>query len=241
MLYTVNCTLETVGKCNLTDAANMNILVVDDHPMTAHFYESFLKDYFSGIGSPVRIAKALNCEHAYQSITRLNDSAERYDLAILDYNLPSFSSEKINSGIDIALLLRQYCPGCKIIMITGHAEALVVYEIIKKAHPEGIATKSDVTAENFPELLNMVVSGNYYQSATVKACALKIWEKDIMVDDHNRRIILHLSRGYKVKDLQGAVGLPASTIQKRIINIRKTLGVSDEGNLLRELERKGFI
>ncbi|ALM50118.1 hypothetical protein AMR72_15160 [Flavobacterium psychrophilum] len=217
----------------------MNILIVDDHPMVARFYESMLQESFLQ-RADVHTVKAFNCEQAYKTIT--SDTDERkFELAILDYRLPAYTEIKILNGCDIANLVRKINPNCKIVFITAQTEVLIIYDIIKKVHPEALAIKNEIDSEIFHTIIETVMQGNCYQSKMVKACSSKIWRDEIMIDDDNRKIIFHLAKGYKVKDLESVVDLSQSTIQKRIINIKKNLGISAESGLVLELTRRGFI
>ncbi len=213
----------------------MNILIVDDHPMVASFYEKMLLESFVH-----HTVKAFDCEQAYYIITADTDE-RKFELAILDYRLPAYTEKNLNNGCDLALLTREKHPGCKIVFITAQTEVLIVYDILKKVYPEGLAIKNDIDIENFPKIVETVLQGNYYQSKLVKSCSSKIWHDEIMVDDDNRKIIFHLAKGYKVKELESVVDLSASTIQKRIINIKKNLGLPTDSGLVLELTKRGFL
>ena len=90
----------------------MNILIVDDHLMTIEGYINLLKKEIP-VFTPF---KSLNCEEAYRLIT----SVPALDVAIIDYQIPEFAEKGLNSGVDVALLLKQYHPKCKVIMISNN-------------------------------------------------------------------------------------------------------------------------
>ena len=217
----------------------MNILIVDDHPMVTSFYETIVLHSFSN-GSLPNTVKAFNCEQAYNAITSA-EGEMKFGLAILDYRLPAYKAGNIFDGCDLAKLVREKSPGCKIVVITAQTEVLVVYDIMKKIHPEGLAVKNDIDTDSFTELVLTVLDGGLYQSSTVKSCTAQIWKNEIMIDDDNRKIIFHLAKGYKVKQLESVIDLSSSTIQKRIINIKKKLGLPADHALVFELNRRGYL
>lgn len=214
----------------------MNVLVVDDHPMTVSGYiESLsLKGLFPQ--SPL-FSKAYSCEEAFSRLA----SPILFDLAIVDYGLPSYEAENIYSGIDLARLIQQHHPDCKIIMITAHTEVLKVYDIFKKIQPEGLMVKNDITPENLPQTVLEIMEGNSHQSPTVKNIIKEIWKKDLMVDDTNRQILLYLSKGYKLKKIEQTLMLSLSAVQRRIAQMKGAFDVKEDTSLVEEAILQGFL
>lgn len=218
----------------------MNILLVDDHPMALDLYENVILENFTHL-DPVVITKSLNCKEAYDALTYAKKNNTGFDLAILDYSLPVYKEENILSGNDIANLIRKGNQACKIIIITSHTEILLVYDILKKTQPNGIAIKNDITAAGLKKMIERVLNGDLYQSELVKTYVKEIWKKELLAEETNRQILFYLSKGYKVKELDRVIALAASTIQRRIIDIKKTFDVSDDTSLIKEAIKQGFI
>jgi DNA-binding NarL/FixJ family response regulator len=216
----------------------MNILIVDDHPMTTDLYENILLN--TELGSPVFVTKALNCEDAYEAFTNAKIKGFDFDLALIDYSLPIYKAKNISSGGDIASLIKRDS-NCKIIIITAQTQVLLVYDILKKIKPDGMVIKSDVTNENFMNIIKTVLEGNLYQSPLVKTYIKEIWKKEIMADETNRQIILFLSKGYKIKELKNVISLTESAIQKRICKLKKTFNVDDDRELVRIAFDFGYL
>jgi DNA-binding NarL/FixJ family response regulator len=214
----------------------MNILVVDDHPITVFGYiESLsLKGFFPQMPS---FFKAYSCEEA---IARLSSSIA-FHLAIIDYDLPSCDDENISSGIDLAKLVQRKHPNCKIIIITAHTKVLIVYSILKKIQPEGLMVKKDITPDNLPEKVLKILKGTNYQSPTVKNIIKEIWKKDLFVDDTNRQILLYLSKGYKIKKIEQSLLLSISAIQRRIAQMKVAFDVKEDSSLVEEAITQGFL
>src|SRR5690606_21815647 len=121
----------------------MNILIVDDHLMAIEGYIALLEKEIPAFSA----SKVLNCEEAYHSI----NSTSVFDLAIIDYQLPEFEEKGLYCGVDVALLLQEHHPKCKIIMITAYEEATIVYSIHRKVQPDALIIKSDISYTTFKE------------------------------------------------------------------------------------------
>lgn len=214
----------------------MNILIVDDHPMTVDGYQESLS-HTSIFTAPVHFCKAFNCEEAY---TKLQNTSN-FDLAVLDFGLPPFPAMNIATGCDLAKEIRLKNPQCKIIMVTAHTEVLIVYDIVKNTKPEGLIIKNDLTPENLPIAVTDVLEGKEYHSPTVKKVIKEVWQKDLMVNDTNREILMYLARGYKIKDIERITKISMSTIQRRMAQMNDAFNVSEESSLVREAYLQGFL
>lgn len=214
----------------------MNVLIVDDHPMTVSGYIESLSGKNIFATAPC-FFKAYNCEEAF---CKLNTTSS-FELAIIDYGLPPYASEKLFTGSDLAKRIKINQPDCKIIIITAHTEILIVYEIVKNTMPDGLIIKNDNTPENLPFSVRAVLAGTIFQSSSVKKIIHEILKKDLMIDDVNREIVMYLSKGYKIKELESIVRLSISSIQRRIAQMKDAFNVSEDSSLVKEAILQGFI
>lgn len=213
----------------------MNVLLADDHPMTIEGYCDALRNEPFSTFQP-QFTKVYNFEDAHHAVDK-----NAFDLAIIDNSMPGYPEASILSGMDLALFIRQKQPNCKVIIITAHTEVIIVYDLAKKARPDGLIIKNDVTPEKLQFAVMEVIKGNSYQSPLVKNCISEIWKKELMVEDYNRQILFYLSKGFKIKDLEQTIYLTSSAIQKRISRMKKAFDVSDDTSLVKEAIRQGFI
>jgi DNA-binding NarL/FixJ family response regulator len=218
----------------------MNVLLIDDHPITVEGYINALLTAPFGLFDPV-FTKAYTCEEAYTVLTKNPIKKNPFDIAIIDQGLPSYEEKSIFSGSDLAVLIREIMPNCKIIIITAHAEVVIIYDIAKKVRPDALLIKNDVTTEKLQEALMKIIRGNKYQSPTVQKCIDEIWKKELMIEDYNRQILLYLSNGFKIKELESIIHLTTSAIQKRVIRMKKAFNVTDDTGLVKEAIKQGFI
>lgn len=218
----------------------MNILLVDDHPMTVEgFMNALLKMNFTKKNAV--FTKAHNCKDGYNIIQKAFKSSKFFDLAIMDQGLPSYPEQSIASGSDLALLIRELMPDCKIIMVTAHSEVIIIYDIVKNVSPDGLINKNDISPDNLQLIVTEVMEDNQYHSSTIKSCINEIQKKELMFDDFNRQILSYLSKGFKVKELEDVVNLSTSTIQKRVIRMKNAFEVTDDSGLVKEAVKQGFI
>lgn len=218
----------------------MNILLVDDHPITVDgFMNALLQVHFTKKKSV--FTKAHNCKEGYQAILKNSKTQKPFDLAIIDQGLPGYEEQSIRSGSDLAILIRKKMPDCKIIMITAHTEVIIIYEIAKKIRPDGLVIKNDITPDNLLKIVTEVLEGYQYQSPMVKSCINEILKKELMIEDFNRQILLYLSKGFKIKELEAVIFLTTSSIQKRIIRMKKAFDITDDAGLVKEAIKQGFI
>ncbi|PHK25051.1 hypothetical protein VF13_42650, partial [Nostoc linckia z16] len=114
----------------------LNILIVDDHPMTVNGYVNVLsEEEFEGY--ELEFTKALDCEQAYNLIVSQNNG-NPFNIAYLDLSLPPYPDKNIFSGLDLGVLLRKTIPDCTIIILTMHSEASLVDRLMKEISPQGI-------------------------------------------------------------------------------------------------------
>lgn len=214
----------------------MNILIVDDHPLTVSGYTDTLSR-IQVLSNSSSFLQAYNCEDAFCKI--MTNSI--LDLAIIDYGLPSFPAQHLFSGSDLAQIVKQNHPNCKIIIITAHTEILVVYEIYKNSKPDGLILKNDLNPENLGTFVLEVINGTSFQSKSVKKVIQDIWKKEVMIDDVNRKILMYLYKGNKIKDIEGLTKLSMSTIQRRIAQMKDAFNVTEESSLVKEAISQGFL
>jgi len=217
----------------------MNVLIVDDHPMTVGGYASALSKSSTKFALP-HFDKAFSCEDAYHFIMKAQGNYV-HDIAIIDLDLPPCVTPPIASGKELALLLRKLMPTTKIIIITAHTKLITVYDLWKTISPEGLVIKNDLTPDGMITIVGIIYNGGTYKSPIAENCIREIWKKELMVEDYNRQIVHYLSLGFRVKDLHEVMPISHGAIQKRIAKINSVFEVTDKEGLLREAKRLGFI
>lgn len=209
----------------------MNILLADDHAMT-------LEGYISILNKPKHTyIKALTCEEVYNHI--LQNSIP--DIAIIDHDMPPFPKQQLVSGADCASFIRKCIPDCKIILITAHEEAMVLYNIYKKTPLDALIVKSDFTADIFKKLINETCRVEPYYSYRVKEALKEIIKRITLLDSKNREILVYLTQGFKTSQLEDFVSLSTSAIQKRVSKMLQEFEVSDYQQLIQFVKKEKLI
>jgi len=219
---------------------NINILIVDDHPMTVNGYINVLSDEkFEGY--ELNFTKALNCKEAYDLIT---DPASNFNMAYLDLSLPPYPEKKITSGIDIGMLLRQYIPNCTIVFLTMHSEAPLIERLIKDINPQGIMCKSDIDIDEFLNAFKIIFSGDtYLSSKIVKSLKDRVFD-NYKLDNYDKQILMRLSEGIQTKNIPNYVPLSLSAIEKRKAHMKNMLlqgKGGDDFELIEAIKKIGVL
>lgn len=216
------------------------VLLVDDHPMIVEGYAMALNKYFSNKSTFV-VEKAMTFSDAKRLIDNEVEIKDFFDFAIVDFTLPLQNDSDWKNGGDIVLYLRSVMPACKTIIITGHSEVLLIYEIVKNVRPNGLVNKHEITPDSLVKIVKEVEVNNKYQSKEVKRCIAEIIKKDMMYDDYNRAILVFLSKGYKLIDLDNHIPLSLPTIKKRLAKMKEIFGVNDTASLVQYAIEEGFV
>nr|WP_315156236.1 response regulator [uncultured Flavobacterium sp.] len=217
---------------------NYEVLIIDDLPIIVDGYINLLsKTDFQE--NKLNFIKSHNCEDAYNKIKR----QVNINLALLDESLPPYKEFNINSGVDLALLIREKFTDCKIIILTMHSEPLTVDRIIKKIKPEGFFCKNDITSESFPSIFKKIIDGNIYQSKTIIESQRDLFKKNINWDNYDNEILILISQGVKTINLPNYIPLSMSAIEKRKANIKDQLlvGKGNDKDLVVKAKKIGLL
>lgn len=222
---------------------DLNILIVDDHPMTINGYinvlsEEDIEDYNAVF------TKALDCKEAYDIITGAVAAGNPFNIAYLDLSLPAYTEKSIFSGLDLGVLIRKLMPDCTIIILTMHSEAALIDRLIKEINPQGILCKSDIDIDEFLNAFKIIFSGdNYLSNKIVKSLKDKVFD-NYNLDNYDKQILLRLSEGILTKNIPNYVPLSLSAIEKRKERMKNMLLQGKGGNdeeLVETIKKMGFL
>ena len=217
------------------------ILIVDDHPLNVDSYQTLLSTIESN--KQVDFILAYDCKEGYNSIKNIQANNVTIDFAFIDVNLPSYEEKKILSGSDLAMVVRNLFPNCKIIIISMHKEPIWVNQICKSVNPEGFIAKSDINYKNFPEAFRSIERDETYYSDSIKKSQKIFIQKNINWDDNDSKILQLISEGIKTIHLPNYIPLSLSAIEKRKANIKKQLILESgtDKELIDVAKNLGFI
>jgi len=217
-----------------------NILLIDDHPAILSGYLSVLN--FNEKDIELKPTFCHNCEDAYYTITK-PENENFFDFIFIDRSLPAFDKMKIKYGEDLAILAKEHQNKAKIIMLTAHSEAFIIYDILYKAKPNALIIKSDASGDVLLDAFHSVIENKIFYSATVTDKMKELLARENYLDSINRQIIILLAQGFKNKTIGTQLGLSDSAIEKRKYKIKDFFlihkGTDEE--LITEARKLGFI
>ena len=218
----------------------MNILIADDHQLMIDSYKMILS-FSDQLGDNINFIEASSCKEAYLKINQCIENNQQIDIAILDYSMPVFSEKNISNGADICNYLQNTMPNCKNMILTAIMENIILFEIILNVKPDSIVTKSDIDGNKFLEIIEILLSGKKYKSDFVSKQIEEIWESKTFVNEINRKILLYLSKGYKLKEIAEELSVSEINIKKRISKIKQSLNLDEDDAILKEAKSRGYL
>ncbi|MFV8321678.1 response regulator [Flavobacterium sp. LB3P21] len=217
-----------------------NILIVDDHPFIIEGYKNAITRY-----NPDKfeffITQAKDCESAYGIIT--NPDALLFDIAFLDISMPPYEEKNIYSGEDLARLISEYMPKCKIILLTMYTELLKIKTIIKSINPNGLVIKNDLTFDELLFAFDKVIKNEKYYSQSVLKMLAQSEEDSVEIDQFDKEILFHISKGTNLSDIPQYIPISLGAIEQRKIKLKELLKIEggSDIDLVREAKNKGLL
>jgi DNA-binding NarL/FixJ family response regulator len=215
-----------------TEKIKKRVLIVDDHPFILVGYKNTLNRYISE-QFEFEYEEGKDCRSAYDIIT--NPETSPFDFAFLDISMPPYQEKGILSGEDLAIVLHQYMPECRIIILTMYTEILKVRNIITAINPHGLIIKNDL---DFKELIfgfDKIVNNEIYYSESIQKMIdledIEIPEIDVI----DKQILFHISKGTAPEDFIKYIPLSLESIEIRKKKLKKIL--IDEGTDHEMIER----
>ena len=217
-----------------------NILIVDDHPFIIQGYKNAITRY-KPESFEFFISQANDCESAYKTIT--NPDIAHFDIAFLDISMSSYEEENIFSGEDLAKLLSEYMPNCKIILLTMYTELLKIKTIIKTINPSGLVIKNDLTFDELLFAFNKVIIGENYYSESVLKMLRQSEGNSIEIDQFDEQILFHISKGTKLTEMPQYIPISLGAIERRKLNLKELLNIKhgSDTDLVLEAKNKGLL
>ena len=217
-----------------------NILIVDDHPFIIEGYKNAITRYKSD-QFEFFITQAKDCESGYNSIT--NSEIAHFDIAFLDISMPPYEEKNMYSGEDLAKLIVEYMPNCKIILLTMFTELLKIKTIIKTINPSGLVIKNDLTFDELIYAFNKIINNEQYYSDSVLKMLSQSEEGSIEVDLFDKQILFHLSKGTKLQDFPQYIPISLGAIDSRKSNLKRLLKVEtgSDSDLVQAAKSKGLL
>jgi len=218
------------------------VLIVDDHPMIVEGYKNALLGIDSDLYK-LTITTAVSCDTAYEKLQNAVAKDKPYDVIFFDVKLPPSADGKILSGEDLGMKARAMLPSAKVVILTMFNDGFRIQNIIKNVNPDGFLVKSDITSDELVRAFEVVVKDPPYYSHTVSKLIRKKMASNIALDEIDRSILYHLSKGVKTKNLPNYIKLSLAAIEKRKKHLREAFEISIGGDksLLEKAQDLGYL
>jgi DNA-binding NarL/FixJ family response regulator len=204
-----------------TTMKKTTILIVDDHRLLRQTWSFILNN---NPGYEV----TGECDNAREAIELV--ASLRPDIIILDINLPGIS------GIEAVPLLRQSCPGSKILGVSMHSQPAYARKMIKDG-AMGYVCKSSSSKELF-KALEEIRDGKKYLCQEIK----EILAKQMIDDEEGKNvkilsareleIIRFIKKGFSSKQIAKELFISAKTVEVHRYNILKKLNLRNTASLV---------
>lgn len=217
-----------------------NILIVDDHPFIIEGYKNAITRY-NPESYDFLISQAKDCKSAYEIIT--NPETVPFDIAFLDISMPAYDEKEIFSGEDIAKLILEYMPNCKIILLTMYTELLKIKTIIRTIQPNGLIIKNDLTFDELLYAFDKVMKSDKYYSQSVQKMLNQSPHNSIEIDEFDKQILFHLSKGTSEEEMPHYIPISINAIRRRKKGLKELLKIKNDSDddLVKEAKSKGLF
>jgi DNA-binding NarL/FixJ family response regulator len=157
--------------------------------------------------------------------------------------MPAYEEKGMLSGEDLAKLLMEYMPKCKIILLTMYTELLKIKNIINIINPNGLVIKNDLTFDVLLFGFDKVIKNEIYYSESIQKMIDLAESETIEIDVFDKQILFHISKGTKTTDIPQYIPISLEAIEKRKQNLKELLNLKDDSDieLVREAKNKGLL
>lgn len=217
----------------------VNILIVDDHQFIIQGYKNVI-NLFPDKSFTFNFIEASDCKSGYDTIV---NAAQPFDIAFLDVSMPEYPEKNIHTGEDLAKLLIETMPSCKIALLTMHSESLKVLSIIEEINPVGLVIKNDLTFDSMILALTSIIQGETYYSDSVIKFLNNQQKEKVYVDVIDRQILHYLNKGINYDDIPLYITISSSSVKTRKENMKDLLGISgtDDATLVAVAKDRGML
>ncbi|WNM19564.1 response regulator [Flavobacterium capsici] len=217
----------------------INVLIVDDHPFIIEAYKNALNKY-SLQGHEFIVTQANDCKSGYELIIDKNNN---FKLAMFDVSMPEYAEKEIRSGMDLAKLMQNENPECKVMLLTMHVEMDRINTIIKEINPNSLLIKNDINFDELIFALDKTLKDEKYYSETIIKLLGQSKFNPLEFDAMDKRILELMAKEYDTILIARHLPLTAEVIEVRKKRIREVLELPDgtDEELVVEAKNKGIL
>jgi DNA-binding NarL/FixJ family response regulator len=225
---------------NVETLIKKNILIVDDHPFIIDGYKNAITRYNPSLYEYF-FSQGKDCESGYEII--IDPETPPFDVAFLDISMPAYAEKGINSGEDLAKLIMELMPNCKIVLLTMYTELLKIKNIIETINPAGLVIKNDLTFDELIFGFDKVLKGEIYYSHSVIKMSNQTENNIDGLDQFDKLILFHLSKGTKTSEIPQYIPISLNAIERRKIQLKEFFNIHEGSDieLVRQAKNRGIV
>ena len=124
-----------------------------------------------------------------------------------------------------------------------YTELLKIKTIIKTINPNGLVIKNDLTFDELLFAFDKVIKNEKYYSQSVLKMLAQSEEDSIEIDQFDKEILFHISKGTKLSDIPQYIPISLGAIERRKIKLKELLKIEEGSDidLVREAKSKGLL
>ncbi|WP_299272417.1 hypothetical protein [uncultured Psychroserpens sp.] len=217
-----------------------NALIIEQEPLISFSIEEALRrvaELNQGISFKPK------CLNSYKLACDEVISKKQFDLVFISIDIESKDHEKLQYIKDMMKLFKASNDHVQFLMLTSHQDNYMIAHTIKTLDPDAVLLKKDVSFNDLLKAIESVINSVPFYSKSVLRMLRSRITSDIPLDQRDRLILHHLSKGVRTKDLSELVHLSNSGIESRKRNLKRLFDVEQKNDrfLLEQARIKGFI
>jgi DNA-binding NarL/FixJ family response regulator len=211
----------------MTDALEIRILLVDDHPLVR-----------DGLRARLEAAPRLRVvgEAASNQEAIEQAGACQPDLVLMDVNM------KGGSGIEATARLTERFPAIAVLVLSMHDKPEYVTQAMQ-AGARGYVLK-DAPGKDIVLAIDTVMGGGIYYSAALARQLASPAAPDNILTVREQEVLTHIADGQSNKQIARTLDLSVRTVETHRLNIKRKLGIEGQAELIRfavqHAENRGY-
>ncbi|NOQ71492.1 MAG: response regulator [Crocinitomix sp.] len=212
---------------------DLSVLIIEDHPLITEAYELYTLDFDEN--AKIRMAADIKtAEHLINNY--------EFDLAFCDVQLGISNSENVQTGVELAELLKARNAGVKIIIGTSIDDMYLIMGIKERVDPDALLIKNDYRGRDLKAIITAIMNNEKFYSITVTKLITKRdqFTDQYMLELKHFNLLLCMKFGYSNIKLEHTFNISNKTVLNWKNKIADAFDVSIK-DIVEEAQRLQYI